>query len=247
MSSSSSFGPVAPFYDQLMSSVPYSMWVSYYQLLLAHQDIYPKRLLDVCCGTGIMAELLHAEGYEVAGFDLSAPMIEQARAKALNKSLAIRYEVADAATFDLGQPFDAAYSFFDSLNYITDPDQLQACFHRVAAHLPPGGSWIFDLNTRYAFEQEMFDQQNLKANSTVRYDWHGEWDPHRLLIHVYMKFWYEGREYEETHVQRAHPPDDVVEMLEAAGFEQIRCFHSYTLNPPRHASDRLHYTAIRRG
>ena len=68
----SSFGPVAPFYDQLMASVPYSMWVSYYQLLLAHQDIYPKRLLDVACGTGILAELLHAEAYEVTGFDLSA-------------------------------------------------------------------------------------------------------------------------------------------------------------------------------
>lgn len=241
----SSFGPVAPFYDQLMASVPYSMWVSYYQLLLAHQDIYPKRLLDVACGTGILAELLHAEAYEVTGFDLSASMIERARQKATEKGLPIRYEVADAATFDLGEAFDAAYSFFDSLNYITDPDDLQACFHRVAKHLPVGGSWIFDLNTRYAFEQEMFDQSNLKPNAPVRYDWHGEWDPHRLIIRVNMKFWVEGQEYTETHVQRAHPHEEVIEMLEDAGFDRIRAFHSYTLNPPRRTSDRLHYMAVR--
>lgn len=242
----SSFGPVAPFYDQLMSSVPYTMWVSYYQLLLAHQDIYPKRLLDVACGTGIMSELLLAEGYDVTGIDLSPSMIEQARAKAIAKQLPLRFEVANAASFDLGETFDAAYSFFDSLNYITDPDDLQACFHRVAAHLPSGGSWIFDLNTRYAFEQEMFDQQNLKASSPVRYDWHGDWDPHRLIIRVDMKFWFEGQEYTETHLQRAHPHEDVLEMLAEAGFEKVRCFHSYTLNPPRRASDRLHYTAIKR-
>ena len=136
----SSFGPVAPFYDQLMASVPYTMWVSYYQLLLAHQDIYPKRLLDVACGTGIMSELLLAEGYDVTGIDLSPSMVEQARAKALAKNLPLRFEVANAASFDLGEKFDAAYSFFDSLNYITDPDDLQACFHRVAAHLPLGVS-----------------------------------------------------------------------------------------------------------
>ena len=44
-------------------------------------------------------------------------------------------EVADAGSFDLGERFDAAYSFFDSLNYITDPGHLQRALHRVAAQL----------------------------------------------------------------------------------------------------------------
>lgn len=237
-----SFGPVAPFYDRLMSSVPYTMWVSYYQLLLAHQDIYPKRVLDVACGTGILAELMIKEGYEITGFDLSPRMIEQARAK----NLPARFEVADATNFDLDEQFDAAYSFFDSLNYITTAQGLQAAFDRVAAHLPSGGSWIFDLNTRYAFEQEMFDQQNLKPSADVRYDWHGHWDPDQLIIRVEMKFWFEGKEYTETHIQRAHPHEEVLDMLDLAGFERVRCFHSYTLNPPRRSSDRLHYSAVRR-
>ncbi len=241
----SAFGPVAAFYDELMDVVPYRMWVSYYELLLAHQDVELKTILDVCCGTGTMCEMLQAEGYEMTGFDLSAPMIEKARAKAKEQGKTIRYEVADAAEFELGEQFDGAFSFFDSLNYIIDPARLQMAFHQVAKHLKPGGSWIFDLNTKYAFEQELFDQENLKSKSVVKYKWHGDWDPISLLIHVKMKFWVDGKEYEETHVQRAHPDNEVRDMLRAAGFEQIRCFHSYTLNPPRYSSDRLHYTAIK--
>lgn len=239
-----SFGPVAAFYDELMESVPYPMWVSYYLLLLAQQDVHPKRILDVCCGTGVMCELLDFEGFQMAGFDLSESMIAKARHKALDKGLAIRYEVANAADFDMGETYDAAFSFFDSLNYIVDPNQLAATFHRVAAHLPPGGSWIFDLNTEYAFETQMFDQQHLKKGSPVRYRWKGDYDREARLIHVHMTFWVDGQEVEEVHVQRAHSDEEVRAMLADAGFVQVRCFHSYTLSPPRYASDRVHYSAV---
>lgn len=239
------FGPVAAFYDELMESVPYRMWASYYLLLLAQQDVHPKRLLDVCCGTGAMCELLEDEGFDLTGFDLSEPMIERAREKANTRGSSTRFFVADAAEVDLGETFDAAFSFFDSLNYIVDPLALQGAFHRVAAHLPPGGSWIFDLNTEYAFENQMFDQQHLKKGSRLRYRWVGDYDREAKLIHVRMRFWVDGVEHQETHVQRAHSEDEVRAMLKEAGFEQVRSFHSYTLGPPRHASDRIHYSCLK--
>lgn len=240
-----SFRAVAPYYDELMKSVPYRMWVGYYLLLLAHQDAHPRRMLDVCCGTGTVAEMLHKEGFSLAGFDLAPGMIEEARRKAEKKKLPIRYEVMDAATADMGETYDAAFSFFDSLNNILEPARLQMAFHRAAEHVRPGGSWIFDLNMAYAFEQRLFDQENMRANAKLRYKWVGEYDPGTRLIQVDMRFWYRGEEFRELHVQRAHHPDEVVAMLEKAGFERIRLFHSYTLNPPRHTSDRLHFTCIR--
>ncbi|HMS56583.1 MAG TPA: methyltransferase domain-containing protein, partial [Fimbriimonadaceae bacterium] len=120
-----SFGPIAPFYDVLMAQVPYRMWMSYYLLLLAHQVVRPRKVLDVCCGTGTLCEMLAEEGFNMTGFDLSAAMIERAREKALARGMDIRYECSDAATVELGETFEGAYSFFDSLNYITDPDNLQ--------------------------------------------------------------------------------------------------------------------------
>ena len=81
----SSFGPVAEVYDELMRQVPYRMWIGYYQLLLSVQLAKPERILDVCCGTGVMCEMLYREGFNMKGFDLSPGKIDVARKKAKRK------------------------------------------------------------------------------------------------------------------------------------------------------------------
>lgn len=240
-----SFTKVAEFYDELMKPVPYRMWVSYYLLLLSMQEVRPKTMLDMCCGTGIMTEFMTREGFDVEGFDLSADMIEQARQKAEKKKLSIRYEVADAASVEMGRQYDAVFSFFDSFNNITDPVQLQRAFDSAYKHLVPGGSFIFDMNTAYAFEAKLFNQQDLAKTSRVRYRWRGDWDPKTRLIRVVMKFWVGDQVFEELHIQRAYEMEDIVDMLMKAGFKDIKFFNSYTLQPPRAKSDRIHFTAIR--
>ena len=158
----------------------------------------------------------------------------------------IRYEVMDAAEVDMGETYDSAYSFFDSLNNILDKDRLQLAFNRVAAHLRPGGSFIFDMNTAVAFEEQMFDQENLRSNAKLRYKWVGDWNANTRIITVNMRFWRGQEEFRETHQQRAYSEEEIYEMLDLAGFEDLRAYHSYTLNPPRPKSDRLHYTAVRK-
>ncbi len=240
------FDPIAGFYDELMKSVPYRMWVGYLLLLHSTKEAKPKTLLDVCCGTGTMCALLHQEGFEMAGFDLSQEMITEARFKAELDRQDIQYEVANAARFDMGRTFDGAYSFFDSLNYILEPTELASAFRQVAKHLEPGGIFVFDLNTRYAFEERMFDQRSQKKNARVRYQWRSKWDPDTLLVKVEMKFWVDGEEHEAVHWQRAHPDDEVRLYLADAGFADISVYNSYTLDPPRTTSDRVHYVAVKR-
>ncbi len=263
-----SFGVVAPYYDELMRPVPYRMWSAYYLLLLSQQGVKPKKILDVCCGTGTMCHMLAAEGFEMTGFDLSVEMIEEARRKRkvgsrqrtepraegilsqsadsefdlLRHAGQIRYEVADAAEFELGDHFDAAYSFFDSLNNILEPARLQMAFEHVWEHLKPGGSWIFDVNTAYAFETKLFDQEDLKPSSTLKYHWTGTWNPESRIIEVDMKFWRDGEEFREIHRQRAYGHLEILDMLRKAGFIEVQTYHSYSLDPPRKKSDRLHYT-----
>lgn len=224
-----------------MAHVPYGMWVGYYQLLQSTLGVSHRNLLDVCCGTGIVAELLHDEGYRVTGFDLSADMIEQAKAKGLD----INFHVADAATVNLNETFDGAYSFFDSLNYITDPDRLQMAIQRVSEHLEPGGSFIFDVNTAYAFEQKMFDQKEKRAKAPIKYEWTGNYDPSTRLIHVEMQFERNGEKFREVHVQRAYETSELLHFLERAGFENIHVYDGYTLQPQRKRSDRLHFAAVK--
>ncbi len=109
--------------------------------------------------------------------------------------------------------------------------------------LKPGGTFVFDVNTAYAFEEQMFDQQNLKKGAPLRYRWRGEWNPETRIIKVHMKFWAGEEVFEETHVQRAYSDEEIRAMLKAAGFVKVKAYHSYTLEKPRETSDRLHYVA----
>jgi SAM-dependent methyltransferase len=238
------FHVIAPYYDELMQDVPYDRWVQYYLQLLREQGISPKKLLDVCCGTGTMAEKLYRKGYQVVGIDLSEAMIDRAFSKATKNREEIEYKVADASHFALGQKFDAAYSFFDSLNYILDPQSLRKAFACVAAHLYPGGSFIFDLNTAYAFESGLFNQEDFHPRAKVKYRWRGSYDPATRIVEVEMDFWLGNRRLVEIHKERAHSFHEVREFLAQAGFCDIRAYNSYTLKPPHKKSDRVHWAAV---
>lgn len=243
MSDDPAFTRIAPWYETLMSSVPYEMWVSYLKLVWSYAGVSPKRVLDVCCGTGTMCRMLSREGYRVGGVDLSAPMIREARRKADEEQVMVDYFVADASEMELPEKYDAAYSFFDSLNYITDPNRLAKAFERVAWHLHPGGVFLFDLNTAYAFEMSMFDQREQRRSAPVRYVWKSEWNPRSRLCTVRMEFEVDGERFREVHVQRAHSEEEVHAFLLAAGFRDVRFFDAYTLNPPKRESDRIHVLA----
>lgn len=241
-----SFHAIAPFYDELMASVPYETWADYYELLLITQEVHPETVLEACCGTGTVSEILATRGYAMTGFDLSAPMIDRAREKALLKALNIDYHVADATVVELGQRFDAAFAFFDSLNYITSLEGFRRAVQHIGNHVRPGGSLIFDLNTAYAFEANLFTQKEQRKKATVQYDWKGNYDPDTRIIRVEMDFWRDGVASHETHIQRAHSDEEVRQALVDAGFERITVYESYSLDRPRKKSDRVHWCAIKR-
>src|SRR5438552_1798637 len=59
-------------------------------------------VIDIGCGTGENALYLASRGHEVTGVDLVPRAVEAARAKAKDRGLAVRFDVADA--LDLGAP-----------------------------------------------------------------------------------------------------------------------------------------------
>jgi ubiquinone/menaquinone biosynthesis C-methylase UbiE len=243
--SSSAFSRVAPYYDALMANVPYSMWADYVEEIFEHMRAAPRRILDLATGTGTIALLLAQRGYRVTGVDISEAMLERAREKAAAMGLEVQFLRRDAAELDLpAGSFDAAVSLYDSLNYILEVERLQRAFDGVVQALAPGGLFIFDLNTIYSFEQELFTQQNLSPGRPVRYVWRSRYERATRIARVDMEFWTDdGNHFEETHHQRGHSVEEVTEVLELAGFIVEALYEAYTLLPPGPRSERIFYVA----
>jgi ubiquinone/menaquinone biosynthesis C-methylase UbiE len=243
------FDEVAPVYDLLMHDVPYGAWIQYLRDLLEARNARPRNVLDLACGTGNVTERLSAEGFAVVGVDIAEHMIVEARRKAFDKQLPIQYVVQDAAELDLpGRRFDLCVSLFDSLNYVRDPDRLRLAIEQVYAHLTRNGLFIFDMNSEYALKNRFFDQCNRATDAQLRYEWVSEYFADSRLCCIKMRFWLRAEdgsdnEFSEEHWQFAYREDEVVQMLEDAGFAEISTFQAYTMRPTHRSSDRIFYVA----
>jgi ubiquinone/menaquinone biosynthesis C-methylase UbiE len=60
----------------------------------------PRRVLDVGCGTGVLALRMAELGHTVTGIDLSPEMIDRARRNAEEEGLRVDFRVGDAAALD---------------------------------------------------------------------------------------------------------------------------------------------------
>src|SRR5262249_52134778 len=157
--------------------------------------------------------------------------------------------VQDAAELDLPEKrFDLCISLFDSLNYVIYPMRLAMAIERVGQHLSCNGLFIFDLNTEFALKNNFFDQSNRMSNARLRYDWESDYFPDTRLCRVRMRFWYredseQERFFEEMHWQYAYREDEIREMLQNAGFDEITTYQAYSLRAPSRTSDRIFYVA----
>jgi len=242
---SNQFRDVAAIYDSLMSVVPYRQWVSYVERIWERYGRRPRRVLDLACGTGNVTIELARRGFEVAGVDYSAPMIEIARQKAPS----IPFYVQDARALHLPARFDDAVCLFDSLNYILEWEDLKKALEGVARHLEAGGTFVFDLNAIRALEEEMFTQAGHGHDASVAYVWQSHYFPDSRLCRIDMQFLVHEasgtRQFSETHWQRGYTLEEVREAIEAAGLEPLAVFDAFTFDPPTARSDRLYFVGCR--
>ena len=96
-----------------------------------------KRVVDVGCGGGILAESMASRGAEVTGIDLSERALGVARLHLLESRQKVDYRLISAETLALAQPggFDAV-TCMEMLEHVPDPASVvRAC----ASLVKPGG------------------------------------------------------------------------------------------------------------
>lgn len=242
------FDAVAPYYDEIMSVVPYADWVRYLKRIMKqHGWAKAKDILDVATGTGTVALLLAEQGFRVVGVDIAPRMIEIAQQKAAQKRVGeVSFLCQDATKLTLEKPyFDLAICLFDSVNYILTSQGVQKLFAGVLAALKPGGGFIFDMNSEYALEKNLFSQDNFWDESAkVKHLWTATYNMRTRMATVEMEYYLsDGRCFREVHKERAHRHSDVLAFLAVAGFTCLEAYDAYSFLPAGIRSERIFYVA----
>jgi SAM-dependent methyltransferase len=143
------FGDYARYYNLLYRDKDYAGEAGYVHDFIQKYRPAAKSILDLGCGTGGHAFPFAARGYEVAGVDISAEMIDVARARlsahhVQSSALNLSFQQGDIRTVRMGRTFDAVVSLFHVMSYQTSHEDLAMAFRTAKEHLTPGGLFIFD-------------------------------------------------------------------------------------------------------
>jgi 2-polyprenyl-6-hydroxyphenyl methylase/3-demethylubiquinone-9 3-methyltransferase len=98
-----------------------------------------RRVLDIGCGGGLLAEGLARHGAHVTAIDMAPAMIEVARLHAHESRLTIDYEVTSAQAYAARAPAPARFDVItcmELIEHVPDPASLLAA---IAQLLRPGG------------------------------------------------------------------------------------------------------------
>jgi len=136
----SNFKDYAHYYNLLYKDKDYEREVAYIKGLIGHYAPTAQSILEVGCGTGIHANMLHESGFSIIGIDRSPEMIKQARQ--CNKD--IEYNCEDLQSFTLDKPVDIALALFHVISYQISNDNLVRALENISRNLHDGGLFIFD-------------------------------------------------------------------------------------------------------
>ena len=99
--------------------------------------------LELAIGTGRVALPLSQRGIEVHGVELSAPMVDQLRAKP--GAAAIDVVIGDMTSTRVPGDVRLVYLVWNALHNVTTQDEQVAVFANAAAHLVDGGCFVVEV------------------------------------------------------------------------------------------------------
>ena len=203
--------------------------------------------LEVGCGSGRLTIPIAQQGVEIVGLDLSEPMLARARAKAEAVDLKVEFVHGDMRSFDLARKFSTVIIPGNSLLHMLTINDLKQCLASVQRHLAPNGRLIFDISH--------WDMQVLARDHKQRFPVLRAQYPNGGELTIEETAQYNDAEQVrdvQWHISTPESPDsrridyrlrvifpqELLLLLEAAGFQLQTRFGEFTGEPFNAASPR---------
>jgi SAM-dependent methyltransferase len=121
--------------------------VTFYRQLAAMRSAH--RVLELGAGSGRVTIPLARDGRHVVALDRSPTMLDRLRNRVARLPAAVAGRITpvagDLRTFSVDGRFPLIIAAFNVLEHLYTRGEVTACLQRIAAHLAPGGAFVFDV------------------------------------------------------------------------------------------------------
>ncbi len=217
---------IADHYDDFQEDIDPSSWAEKILAMasgnmLCDTDMDDMLLVDLGCGSGLITAELHGQsGFETIGIDRSEMMLS----RAMETDFKILWVLQDIRSFDIGRTAQIFVSTTDTVNHLTDPDDVRKLFARIGECLEPGGVFIFDAGTKDHFEKTLGDNIFYRDEDDATLLWVNSWDGEVSTSEMTLFETEDGQTYERydgTVKERFYDRDFFVECAAKAGLEPV--------------------------
>jgi ubiquinone/menaquinone biosynthesis C-methylase UbiE len=229
---------LAIIYDQLMDHVDYEQWSVYILDLLHRLKFNVHSIIDLSCGTANLVTHLEGIVTTIYGCDQSISMIDQAKQKHTNvpvfvndiRTIALKNDMVDCALF-----------LYDSLNYITEIENLETALREVHRILFKGGIFIFDIVSESHCKEYYADYHESEYWNDMGYSRHSYYSQEKGMQYNEFRIVINGRTYVEKHSQRIFSLEFLNDILSEHSFEIVNIFDEFSFEKANKESGRLHF------
>ncbi|BES83983.1 ubiquinone biosynthesis O-methyltransferase [Pectobacterium araliae] len=163
------------------------------------EGLFGKKVLDVGCGGGILAESMAREGADVTGLDMGAEPLDVARLHALESGITVDYvqETVEAHAHAHPSLYDVV-TCMEMLEHVPDPQSVvQAC----AKLVKPGGHVFFSTINRNA---KAWIQLIVGAEYILKMVPRGTHDIKKFIRPAELMHWVDSTPLREKHITGLH-------------------------------------------
>lgn len=191
-------------------------------------------ILDLACGKGRHAMILHQLGFEVLGADLSENSINEAKK---NEKDGLTFQVQDMREMIPQKQFDAVFNLFTSFGYFEDTSDNVKVIQAVFQMLKSKGILVIDFMNVHRVLDVMITQET-KVVSGIQFELHRKYSGTHIIKEINFKDGEQNFSYQEK--VQALKKEDFESLLQNNGFSLMHIFGDYNLNSfDKNLSDRL--------
>ena len=238
------YGEFSYIYDKLSFDIDYEGYAQNIKDLAKEYKIGSENMLELACGSGILTQHFFEDFDRIDALDISTDMLNCFAEKYDNDKVnLIYYDMVEYAKKDF---YDLIVILLDSVNYVTNPDDLEKLFRNSYDNLKDDSLLVFDINSEMKMREIFGSECYVYEYEDIFYTWDNFLEDD--LIDMNLNFFVENpdgsyKRIEEYQQERIYSIDYVKSLLEKIGFTEIKIFDEDTMTDVNENTLRVLFSA----
>ena len=238
------YGEFSYIYDKLSFDIDYEGYAQNIKDLAKDYKIGNDNMLELACGSGMLTQYFFNDFERIDALDISTDMLNCFAEKYDNDKVNLIYY--DMVEYEKKDFYDLIVILLDSVNYVTNPADLEKLFRNSFDNLKDDSLLVFDINSEMKMREIFGSECYVYEYEDIFYTWDNYLEDD--LIDMNLNFFVENpdgsyRRIEEYQQERIYSINYVKTLLDKVGFTDIKIYDEDTLDDVNEETLRVLFSA----